>query len=742
MNTSRRSIPIAELAGQGRRVALALLAIALLANSAHAAATKTTVAIPMRDGKTLAADVYTPTATRGPWPVIVVQTPYDRRTWEPIFTIDQNTDPLFKNPNYAWVFVDWRGFFGSAASQYSGCPTRGQDGYDVVEWAAAQTFSNGKVGAWGVSALGTAILATAQEAPPHLVAAVPIEYYWRESYALSYPGGVYYKNRNDSPFGNGYLSSGHPLYDSWWSQVESTSNPINKVNIPMLHVSGWFDHLTDATLAEMQRVQSGGAAGAAGKQKAFIGPWTHGHVTDAQQGALSFPDAATMQANAALEFFDYQLRALANGYDQRATYRYYQTNEARVVDSASWPPSNTTAQTYYLRGDATLAAAAPSATETPRSYVADPTNAVPTLCGAVLDDKNASTGPCDLRSVEARSDVLSFTTAPLASALAITGRPRVRLNVTSTAADTDLAVRITDVRPDGTSMLIVDSIKRVSLRNGYTSKQTLTPGTIYAVDLDLPSIALTIPAGDRLRVLVAPSNFDRFDKNMQDGTTSLSTSTSAVATRATIQVVLDSAHASTITLPTTSAVVATPAAPTKLAATVASSSAINLSWTDGSSNETGFMVERSTDNVTFAAVASVSANNTTFADSGLSSSTTYYYRVHAFNSAGDSPNTTVVSATTKLAPPAAPTNLVATSVLKNQATLTWTDNATNETNYKVMRSTDGKNFLLFGTLSPNTTTFTNTGLLANKTYYFRVYALNSAGSSANSNTITIKTPSK
>lgn len=741
MNPIRRSLPIHEPSGQRRRVLAALFALTIVATQAHAAATKTTVAIPMRDGKTLAADVYTPTATRGPWPVIVVQTPYDRRTWEPIFTIDQNTDPLFKNPYYAWVFVDWRGFFGSAAAQYSGAPTRGQDGYDVVEWAAAQTFSNGKVGAWRVSALGTAILATAQEAPPHLVAAVPIEYYWRESYALSYPGGVYYKNRNDSPFGNGYLSSAHPLYDTWWSQVESTSNPVNKVNIPMLHVSGWFDHLTDSTLAEMQRVQSGAAAGAAGKQKAFIGPWTHGHVTDTQQGSLSFPDATTLQSNAALEFFDYQMRAVANGYDQRATYRYYQTNEARVASSPSWPPSNTSTQTYYLRADATLASAAPAANETPRSYVADPANPVPTLCGAVLEDRTATTGPCDLRPVEARADVLSFTTAPLASALAITGRPRVHLNVTSTAADTDVAVRITDVRPDGTSMLIVDSIKRVSLRNGYTAKQPLTPGTIYAVDVDLPSVALTIPAGDRLRVLVAPSNFDRFDKNMQDGS-SLSTSATAVSTAATVQVVLDAAHASTIALPTTSAVVAAPAAPTKLTATVASSSAINLSWTDGSSNETGFMVERSADNVTFAAVASVSANYTTFADAGLSSSTTYYYRVHAFNSAGDSPNTAVVSATTKLAPPVAPTNLLATSVLKNQATLTWTDNATNETNYKVMRSTDGKNFLLFGTLAPNVTTFTNTGLLANKTYYFRVYALNSAGSSANSNTITIKTPSK
>lgn len=276
---------------------------------------RTSTAIQMRDGKWLAADVYRPAST-GRWPTIVVQTPYNKNLFEPYFT-DVVADPLFDDPNYAWVIVDWRGFFASADAASPTAPPRGQDGHDCVEWAAAQPWSDGKIGLWGYSALGRQVLATAQEAPPHLRAAVPIQYYWQDHYELSYPGGVYQKNRNDSNFGDGYLTRPHPLYDTYWSNVETTGGPVNGVGIPMLHVSGWYDHLTEATLREMGRVQSGAAAGAVGRQKALIGPWTHTHQGEAQQGQLSFPDAATSAATAALELFDFYLRGVANGYEQR-----------------------------------------------------------------------------------------------------------------------------------------------------------------------------------------------------------------------------------------------------------------------------------------------------------------------------------------------------------------------------------------------------------------------------------------
>ncbi len=607
------------------------------------------IAIAMRDGQSLAADVYLPSSGGGPWPIIVVQTPYDKAYWSATFEDDQDTDALFKSPSYGWVVIDWRGFYGSTSAQYPGCPTHGQDGYDAVEWVAQQKWSNGKVGAWGYSALGTALVGTAQEAPPHLLAGVPVTYFWKEAYDdLSYPGGVYQKNRDDSSLGDGAATKPHPYYDSWWAYVDATDAPVNQIRIPMLHVTGWYDHETDATLNEMQRMQTGGAPGALGTQKALIGPWTHASVNQAQQGQLSYPDAATMASEAALQFFDYYMRGIANGYDQQPTYRYYQTNEARWVSSPVWPPTEVTTQTNYMR-QTLLGTSVPSSTESARFYSANPNDPVPTLFGAVLDDTNTTIGPGDLRPIESRPDVLGFTTTPYAAPLAIAGRPVAHLHFTSTVVDTDIAVRLTQVHPDGTSMLIVDSIHRASLRDQYEEPEFLSNGPVYEMDVKLPSIAITIPPGDALRVLVEPSNYDRFDKNMQDGSAH-SDDPGAVATIGTTHILLDSTYPSWIDLPVVSSGLGVPS---KLTATAPRVHTVDLAWRaaggePGVSAATGFTVERSTDGRSFTEVATLPASNTRWSSTGLERGRTYYFRVAATSGAAKSGYSNVASVRTPL----------------------------------------------------------------------------------------------
>jgi predicted secreted protein len=201
----------------------------------------------------------------------------------------------------------------------------------------------------------------------------------------------------------------------------------------------------------------------------------------------------------------------------------------------------------------------------------------------------------------------------------------------------------------------------------------------------------------------------------------------------------NTASAVTLDLPTP------PAAPSGLAATAVSSSQINLAWTDNSTDETGLKIERCTGAgcADFTQIATVTANTTSYSNTGLSASTSYSYRVRATNAGGDSDYSNTATAVTQAAPvvPAAPTNLVTTAVSKSQINLSWKDNATNETGFKIERCKGATctNFAQVATVGENVTSFANTGLTANTTYRFRVRAYNASGNSAYSNTVSAKT---
>jgi len=181
-------------------------------------------------------------------------------------------------------------------------------------------------------------------------------------------------------------------------------------------------------------------------------------------------------------------------------------------------------------------------------------------------------------------------------------------------------------------------------------------------------------------------------------------------------------------------------APTNLTASAISSSQINLGWNDNSTNETGFKIERSTDNVNFSEIAIVGSNTTSYSNSGLSSATTYYYRVRAYNAQSNSAYSNTANATTQGTVPAAPIGLTATAVSKSRINLSWGDNSNNETGFKIERSTNGTSFTQIATVGANITTYANTGLKGNKTYWYRVRAYNGVGNSGYSNVASAKTP--
>ena len=188
-----------------------------------------------------------------------------------------------------------------------------------------------------------------------------------------------------------------------------------------------------------------------------------------------------------------------------------------------------------------------------------------------------------------------------------------------------------------------------------------------------------------------------------------------------------------------------PAAPTSLTATTASSSQINLSWTDNANNENGFRVEQSTDGTNFTQIATLGSNAVSFTVTGLSASTTYFYRVASFNGAGNSAFSNTASATTSATPPplpAAPSGLSATAATSTRINLSWTDNAGNESGFRIERCKNPNctNFAQIAQVGSNVTTFADTTVTKNTAYNYRVRAFNAAGNSAYSNTASAKTP--
>jgi predicted acyl esterase len=526
----------------------ALLALAALASTLPAAARdRTTVNIPMRDGHALAADVYLPSGS-GPWPTILIQTPYNRLQFVPALALSF-PDPLFGDTDYAFVVTDWRGYFGSAGAAVPGYD-RGLDGYDTVEWIAAQPWSDGDVGTWGASALGVIQFETASKHPPHLRAAVPMVSHIADSYELYYPGGVWARNKNafvEEHFGLPGVAN-HPLEDGFWSLVDAAAIQPDAIDVPMLHVSGWYDHETTQSLAAAGAIQSGGGPGARGRQWVLVGPWSHSGLGDLQQGDLTYPAAVDEPARLAVLFFDYYLRGVDNGWTAREPYRTFLINADSWRDASAWPPPVPGPAKLFLTAGGALSPTPPPSDAPPRGYTSDPADPVPTLFGGILIQTNATQGPGDLRPVEARPDMLTYTTPPFDSPLQVEGTVTAHLVVACSAVDTDMAVRLTDVWPDGRSELLVDGIRRVSLRASLASRQFLSPETPYEVDVTIPPVAVLFPPGHSLRVLVASTNYDRFDVNVQDGS-SLSDDSGAHPVTADVQILSGAAHPSWIALP-------------------------------------------------------------------------------------------------------------------------------------------------------------------------------------------------
>jgi predicted acyl esterase len=482
--------------------------------------------IPMSDGRKLPADIYLPVGwTSGP--VILIQTPYNRqlfRYWLPLgvgINIDQS--------NYAFVITDWRGFYGGWQANYAGAPSRGEDGYDIVEWIATQSWSNDSIGGWGPSALGKVQFQTAAEHPPHLTCICPLVAGPQFEYQEYFPNGVFRTERVEQldslGYGLGPLLLANPVYSVFWQYgVEAPNWYPDSIAVPALMIGGWYDHNIDLMFNFFTAIRAQSPAPVNTQHRLLMGPWCHGgngaaYVGSAQQGELFYNNAAGWSDSLAMMYFDYHLRGINNGWNTTPVIQYYNLGADTWNNTASWPPTGMQNVTLYMHTDTTMDNVVPASSTGSISYLYDPTNPSPTVGGTTLRSDQEQ-GPFDQTdSVESRNDILTFTTAPLAQDMTVNGVITVHLEISSDKLDTDFAIRLCDVYPSGESMLVNDGIYRMRFRDGFTAADTnvMVPNNYYSVDIALANTSITFLQGHSMRIDVSSSNYPMYNRNMNTG---------------------------------------------------------------------------------------------------------------------------------------------------------------------------------------------------------------------------------
>ena len=516
---ARGEKPAVNLRSISGRIAAVVLAVWA---GATAGAQTFSESVPAPDGTPLATDVYFPVgAGFGPWPVVLQRTPYGRGA-----NTVKDACLLFNLWGYACVGQDERGR-GDSGGHYTGYADEGPDGRTTLAWIARQWWCDGNIGTFGASALGMAQYALAPGASQALKCMVPIvatpDFY---HHAVYQGGALRYA------LAHGWLADqnaldvfdqlkAHRLWSDWWAGW-AVLPYVGTVGIPALHIGGWYDIFQQGSLDAFARFQHDGGPGARGTQKLVIGPWTHYGTFQPTAGELTYPANAIFADDifaVVRDWFDLCLKGRRSGAEEWPAVRVYLMGAVGEdgapgntwLELPEWPP-HTVSTALFLDAAHGLARSVPSAGE--EVLVADPGNPVPTVGGPEL---SSEAGPYDQRAIEGRPDVATFTTPVLAQPLTVAGRVRCTLWLRPDTPDLDLAVRLTDVYPDGRSMLVTDGVQRARMRCGDDRECLLVPGVATALTVDLWSTAIVFNAGHRVRIDVSGSNDPRFEVNPNDG---------------------------------------------------------------------------------------------------------------------------------------------------------------------------------------------------------------------------------
>lgn len=531
------------------------------------------VMVEMRDGVRLATDIYRPAAQgrplAGKFPVLVYRTPYGKDGF-------RRAGSYFAQHGYVVVAQDCRGRFASEG-EFTLLKSDGRDGYDTIEWAARQPWSNGKVGTAGASYEAWTQYAAAMMRPPHLDAMFPVVG-WDSFYRYTFNGGVpslsmsewilFMAETSQEASGLPELHArleatfkdpaawlrlppaqragifeqlpryqrmfadiyAHPSFDSYWQQpnLDLPENYGKFKDVPMFFISGWYDGTVGGVLRNFEEL----SARQKSEKRLMIGPWPHA-TGNSTCGEADFGPAAAMDEQALeLDWFDHWLKGAPYRVIGAEPVRIFEMGGG-VADGAAkgkleaggqwlalpaWPQTAGHADRLYLSPEGAL-----------RKREGEPGGSAGAEAGPVsfVDDPGDPVpteggylhGECveDQAGLEKRADVLSFTTPVLKTAEAVTGTAEARLWVSTTARDTDFVAKLVDVYPNGYSMIVAEGEMRMRFRNGADRAAAMTPGRIYPLTITMAPTSILFAAGHRIRLDISSTDFPRLETNPNTG---------------------------------------------------------------------------------------------------------------------------------------------------------------------------------------------------------------------------------
>src|SRR5215470_18319481 len=421
------------------------------------------VEVPMRDGVVLRADVWLPSAN-GRFPTVVYRTPYGKENAPKAWSTFEKLPPR----GYAVVIQDVRGRYASDG-EFAPYQNEGKDGYDTIEWAARQPWSDGNLGTFGLSYPGAVQWLAAVENPPHLKAMVPamtfstprnffysgglfdgswLEWIWMNiapdvRAKKNLPGPKNYKEAEESwkqehgrmestlplrdlpdlkqvaPFYYRWLA--HSPADSWWDWAELRGK-YDRVHCAVLNFSGWYDEAygPDGATTNFNGLLAGRKSWPDPATRTIIGPWTHGGQDKQKSGERDFgPSAPVDYDELILRWMDHYLRGVDNGVEKEAPVRIFVMGANTWRDEQRWPLQQAKPTALYLASDSTTLQAGRLSTMNGKSkaktssFLSDPEHPV--------SDNYDAYGAHDYRGLAGRKDVLVFDSEPMEKDIEVTG---------------------------------------------------------------------------------------------------------------------------------------------------------------------------------------------------------------------------------------------------------------------------------------------------------------------------------